>query len=477
MKRKYILIAFFPIILSCTGLLDENPETFIDPNRFYRNIDEATAATYGIYDMLPSMYRNPYMTAFADVSSNSFKVTSASATDFQPFDIHSISSSNDLLTNFWEASYRGINRANAVLDRISNVEGDQNRKNEIVGEAKFLRALFYFNLVRLFGDVPLSLHETVALTDLNLARTPLTEVYHQIVDDLLDAKNQLPAFPRQAGRADLYAATALLSKVYLTIMDYPNAAKMAEEVILSGKHDLWGHYREAFLEKNDNGKESIFAVQFRKDVDGLNLNQWALSPLLNSYVAGGSLLDLMEITDELLNGYEEGDQRKDLNAVSQYITADNKVINFQALCFKYTDGIFTDKAEPAFNNAGNSGVNYQILRYADVLLIFAEAQNEISGPTPAAYDAINRVRRRAFGLPLDIPSRHDLMELSKETFREAIWQERFLELPFEGNQWFDLIRTGRAEATLDIPTEKTLYPIPQREIDVNNQLIQNPGYN
>lgn len=475
MKRICIVLLGLHLA-SCTSLLDENPETFIAPASFYRNIQEATAAVYGVYDMLPSMYNNPYMTAFADVSSNNFKVTSASATDFQPYDIHSIGTANSLTTNFWEASYRGINRANAIIDRVPAVDADETSKKEIIAEAKFLRALFYFNLVRLFGDVPLALKETTSLADLKLARAPSAEVYEQIISDLEEAKAWLPATPRQSGRAHSDAASALLARVYLALKDFPQAAQNAEEVIAAGYHGLWGTYKEAFMEKNDNGKESVFAVQYRKDVDGLNLNQWALSPLLNNYVEGGSLLDLMEVTDELLNSYEAGDTRKDLNAVSQYVTGDGKVINFQALCFKYTDGIFKDK-EPAYNASGNSGLNYQILRYADVLLMFAEAENEVSGPTPDAYEAINKVRRRAFGVAIDTPSPYDLSGLDKETFREAVWLERFREFPFEGLQWFDLIRTGRAEEVLGIPTERTLYPVPQREIDVNDQLVQNPGYN
>lgn len=473
MKRIY-LIFLISNLLSCSSLLDEKPETFIAPESFYRNIAEATSAVYGVYDLLPSMYRNPYMTAFADVSSNSFKVTSASATDFQPFDIHSVSPSNYLLTDFWEASYKAINRANAVIARIPGIEGDENAKNNIVGEAKFLRALFYFNLVRLFGDVPLKLEETISLVNLKLTRTPAAEVYETIINDLLDAKAKLPPSPQQAGRADSFAASALLAKVYLTIKDFPKAAESAREVINSENYALWENYNDAFLEKNDNGKESVFAVQFRKDVDGLNLNSWALSPLLNKY-AEGTFLDLMEVTDELLNSYEAGDERKELNAVSEYITADNKTIKFQALCFKYADGIFKDK-QPAYNYPGNSGVNYPILRYADVLLMLAEAENEVSSPTADAYSAINMVRRRAFGLDINTPSAYDLSGLDQNAFREAVWLERFKELTFEGNQWFDLTRTGRAESVLGIPVEKIVYPIPQREIDVNNLLEQNPGY-
>lgn len=466
-----MIIAF---LSSCSSLLDENPETFISPGSFYRNIDEATSAIYGVYDNLPPMYRNPYMTSFADVSSNSFKVTSASATDFQPFDIHSVSPSNYLLTDFWEASYQAINRANAVISRVPGIEGNENSKNEILGEAKFLRALFYFNLVRLFGDVPLKLEETLSLTDLKLTRAPAQEVYASIISDLQDAKTKLPAVPRQTGRANSHAATALLARVYLTLEDFPNAAAEAEAVIQSQAYALWPHYNEAFLEKNDNGKESVFAVQFRKDVDGLNLNSWALSPLLNKY-SDGTFLDLMEVTDELLNAYEAGDERKSLNAVSEYVTGDGQTIKFQALCFKYADGIFKDK-EPAFNHPGNSGVNYQIIRYADVLLMFAEAENEVAGPTADAYEAINKVRRRAFGVAIDTPSAYDLSGLDQAAFQEAVWLERFRELTFEGVQWFDLIRTGRAEAVLGIPTEKTLYPIPQREMDVNSRLEQNEGY-
>ncbi len=477
MKKLLIIIVVLNLV-SCTSLLDEEPETFISPESFYRNIGEATGALYGAYDVLPSMYRNPYMTSFADISSNSFKVTSASATDFQPFDIHSISPSNSLLTSFWEFSYVAINRANAVIDRLPGSTGDEAAKNIVLGEAKFLRALFYFNLVRLFGDVPLKLNETTSLKDLKLARTSTSEIYKQIIDDLLDAKTKLPNSAVLTGRANSNAARALLAKVYLTIHDFSNAAANAQEVINSGTHQLWPSYADAFKEKNDNGRESIFAVQFKQFVDGNNLTSWSMSPQLNNYVDGSPVFDLMEVTDELLNSYEVGDQRKSLNAVTTYTGYDGKIFNFQPLCFKYSDGVFfTSKAAGSYNNTGNSGVNYQILRYADVLLIFAEAENEVSGPTAAAYDAINKVRRRAFGEDVNVASPHDLSGLDKDSFRTAVWMERFKELPFEGNQWFDLIRTGRAENVLSISTEKTIYPIPQREMDVNDLLTQNPGYN
>lgn len=461
---------------SCNSLLDEKPGTFISPELFYKNMDESTSAIYAVYDMLPSLYGGSAMTAFGDVASNSFKVTSASATDYQPFFLHSVGPINSLITSFWETSYRGIDRANTVIDRVPGVSGDENEKKELIGEAKFLRALFYFNLVRLFGDVPLKLEETTSLSDLKLKRSDKSEVYNQIVDDLTDAKASLGESPLESGRTCANAARALLSKVYLTTKDFAGAAENALEVINSGGYQLWETYQQAFLEKNDNGKESIFAVQFKRDVDGNNLMGFSLPPVLNNYIAGSPVYDLMIVSDELLDSYDAGDQRKSVNAVTSYVTSSGNTIHFAPMCFKYSDGMFTDKGS-SFNDAYNSGVNYPILRYADVLLMYAEASNEESGPTDDGYKAINMVRRRAFGVDINTPSVYDLSGLDKDSFRQAVWLERFREFPFEANQWFDLIRTDRAETVLGIAPEKTIYPIPQREIDVNSLLTQNPGYN
>ena len=476
MKRLFIILIGLTALSSCNSLLDEKPETFISPELFYKNMGEATSAIYAVYDILPSLYGGSAMTAFGDVASNSFKVTSASATDYQPFFLHSVGSINSLITSFWETSYRGIDRANTVIARVPAISGDENDKAELIGEAKFLRALFYFNLVRLFGDVPLKLDETTSLSNLKLKRTDKDEVYKQIVNDLNDAKASLPETPLESGRPSTHAARAYLATVDLTIQDYSDAAANALEVINSGKYKLWESYNDAFLEKNDNGKESLFAVQFKRDVDGNNLMGFSLPPVLNNYIAGSPVYDLMIVSDALLNSYETGDQRKDLNAVTSYVTSSGAVIHFEPMCFKYSDGIFKDKGT-TYNDAYNSGVNYPILRYADVLLMYAEASNEGSGPTDDGYKAINRVRRRAFGADINTPSVHDLSGLDKDSFRQAVWLERFREFPFEANQWFDLVRTGRAEATLGISSEKTIYPIPQREIDVNDLLTQNPGYN
>lgn len=475
--NKIIIILITALVVSCNGLLEENPENFIAPDAFYTTLDEATAAIYAAYDILPGMYRNPYMTSFTDVASNSFKVTSASATDFQPFDIHSISPANSRLTDFWEFSYSAINRTNAIIDRIPRINGNEEAKDEIIGEAKFLRALFYFNLVRLFGDVPLTIQETTSLNNLTLPRTSTSEVYNQIIDDLEDAISKLPNSPLETGRADNNAARSLLARVHLTIQNFDEAATYSKAVIDSDNFELWETYREAFMEANDNGKESVFAVQFEQNVDGNNLSNWSLPPVLNSYVPDPPLFDLMEVTDELRDSYEDGDQRKALNAVSFYVTSTDDTIEFQAMSFKYTDGLFIDKPGGGFNRAGNSGVNYPIIRYADVLLMFAEAQNEVSGPTLETYEAINMVRRRAFGVDINSISPYDLAGLTQSEFRNAVWLERFRELPHESHQYFDLIRTGRAESVLGISTDKTVYPIPQREMDVNNQLVQNDGYN
>lgn len=475
MKKLILLYTYLLLITSCTSLLEEDPKIFISPEAFYQNLEEATSAVYSTYDVLPPLYGLLGMPAFADISSNSFKVTSSSAADFQPYDINTIGTTNNLVANFWTNSYQGINRANTVINRVPNIPGDDVLKSELIAEAKFMRALLYFNLVRLFGDVPLNLNETISLDNLNLGRSPQSDIYQQIIDDLIESAKNLPQSPKESGRAFIGAAKSLLAKVYITKGDFLSALPILNEIIESDDFGLMNNYADVFKEANDNGIESIFAVQFNSTTDGNNLNGWCLSQKLSAYVNGTPVFDIIEVSDELFNSYEIGDNRKQLNAVTEYVTMAGDTINFQALIFKYTDGIFTDKGE-SYNNTYNSDVNIPILRFADILLMFAEAENLVNGPTTQAFEALNKVRRRAFGVDINSGSEHDITGLSQEDLNQAIWLERFREFPLEGQQWFDLIRTNRAESTLGISSNQTLYPIPQRELDINDQLTQNPGY-
>ena len=176
------------------------------------------------------------------------------------------------------------------------------------------------------------------------------------------------------------------------------------------------------------------------------------------------------VTDDLRSLYETGDQRRDLNAVDSLVLPEDTVVFDGPVSLKYLDGSFTTDVQDADNN-------FIVMRYAEVLLTFAEAENEAAGPAPAAYEAVNQVRRRAFGLDPNSPSAYDPEEnLSQAAFREKVWEERFREFPLEGVQWFDLKRTGRLQSVEEIEAYQLVYPIPLREMDINQLIEQNSGY-
>lgn len=463
------LLAASPLA-GCESFLEKPPLSAIASDQFYRTEQQAIAATNAVYDVLTPLYRRSGLLTFGDVAANT--VTLPEHDVWGPFDQIEVPATNALLLDMWSNSYDGINRANAVIDRLPQASIAEGTRNRLVAEARFLRALYYFNLVRLWGGVPLPLTESTSLGGLDLPRSSEDEVYAQIVTDLKAAQPALPVAAVAAGRATQGAARALLATVYLTRRQFGDARDRAREVINSGRYNLWDEYEDAFRIANENGRESVFDAQFETLVsEGTNTPQYSLPDVLKPIAVGGGGVtrEYWRSDPALIASYEAGDTRRDLNVVNSYSTATRRYTWPTSLIFKY----MLDLQQV---NVGDSGVNWPIIRFADVLLTFAEAENEVSGPTPAAYAALNRVRRRAFGLPQMVPSARDYAGLSQAAFRQAVWAERFRELPLEGHQWFDLKRTDRLVGTLGIPAFRALYPIPQRELEANRNMKQNPGY-
>jgi hypothetical protein len=355
---------------------------------------------------------------------------------------------------------------------------DSALKERILGEARFLRGLYYFNLARLFGEVPLiTVPVSPSLTDdeIYLAKSSVSAVYNQITEDLSMAASKLPVKYSNAndkGRATRGAANGLLSKVFLTIKDFENAYKTAALVIESNNYSLHADYTANFKEANKNGKESVFEVQFYKKANSEN-SQMVISglPSIPGLFAAG--VEIMLPTEDLMNSFEEGDYRLEATFFNSYWT-----YTFEPHIWKYWD---QDAYKPAATS--QSGANFMVMRYSDVLLIYAEALNEaMGGPTTEAYDAVNQVRERARNENADVLP--DLAGLNKEEFSLAVLNERRHEFVNEGQRWYDLVRTGtliesvkRAKGDAADPKEiNYLFPIPQRELDNNKNLKQNEGY-
>ena len=357
----------------------------------------------------------------------------------------------------------GISRANIVLQKVPEIEMDSTLKVQIIGEAEFLRGLFYFNLVRLFGDIPLSLVPlSNDLTDeeVNMSRTPKDMIFNQIIEDLTNASQKCPKIYFQGvdkGRATKGAALSLLANVHLTIGNWEEASTAANEVMELGVYGLYPDYSSNFKDIKRNGMESVFAAQFYSGVPSQQ-NQIVISglPTIPGVFPAG--VEIMLPTEDLLNSFEEGDYRHEVTFFDQYWYD-----TFDPHIWKHWD---QDTYEP--DKTSQCGSNFAIIRYSEILLIYAEAQNELSGPNSAAYDAINEVRARARNGNEDILP--DLAGLSKDDFREAVLKERRVEFVNEGKRWYDLIRTNnlieyvvRAKGNIANPQSYNhVFPIPQR---------------
>ena len=470
MKTKIGILVIGLVVLTGCDLLKEKPEGFIAPANFYKTQGDAIAAVNAVYDVVSSqgVYNN-CMWWVTDMSTDDVMAgIGVNNLSILQIDQYTHGPLNNRLDLLWQTTFDGINRANQVIDRVPGISMDVTLQNRILGEAKFLRALFYFNLVRLFGDVPLLTTETASLADdLKVSRTPAASVYTQIIQDLTEAEQALPATMTSddLGRATQGAAKALLAKVYLTMKNWSLAAAKAKEVIDNAgayNYGLWTNYSDAFLTVNKYGKESVFSAQFASGIQEGSLMMAYTIP--RNTIIGTGYSSFVPTTD-ILNSYEPGDDRKVATYFSTFSKA-GKTITFSPAIYKYFD--------PAAVNTLDASNNYPIIRYADVLLMYAEAQNEL-GQTADAYTYVNQIRTRAKLPPL--------ANLSQTDFRDALMNERRWELCFEGHRWFDLVRTGtlvstlRAKGNANIQDFHVLYPVPQRDIDVNPNLNpQNNGY-
>jgi hypothetical protein len=364
--------------------------------------------------------------------------------------------------DIWNVTYQSIARTNFVISNEAKISANSPATAEAaIAEAKFLRAFNYFQLVRMFGGVPLRTKQVERLDEANIPRSTEEEVYAQIIQDFTDAESGLPP-TNPAGKPTRWAAAAYLAKVYLTIKDYPKALAKANEVISSGAYSLVPVYADVFDPDKKNHSEVIFAIQFvREDGLGMRLQPLVLGPD-DKFASGGSGgWGLSFVEEGFYQKYNPADDR--INTAFANPAPDLK---------EYHTGKWKD---PKGVSADGHGTDFILYRYADLVLIQAEAENEVNGPTAAAYAGINQVRSRA-----KLPEL--AMGLSQDQFRDAVLFERHLELSWEQHRWFDLKRTGRLKEALTAVGKNwddryLLFPIPQSEIDVSNGVIkQNPGY-
>lgn len=439
--RLAFAFALMGSLAACDSILDQSPVDQLPEDRAITNAEGARSALAGAYNALQDLsYFGGDFLFFGDLVADN-AVSTGTSTSFARADANQLRADNATVKDIWDAIYDAINRDNNILEKVPALTDlEDAEKNQILGEARFLRALHYHNLVKLYSDVPLRL-ETVKSVDqaAEIARSPAADVYAQIRADLAAAEELVTA-TEPATRVTAGAVDALQARVALYEGDYGTAATEADEVLGQG-YTLAGDYADLFDEEGQDTPEDILKVIFTAQ-QFTNMGFYYISADLGGdgeVAPSQSLIDAYDPADARLawsiSGTEEG--------------------SASAVKFPTTFG-----AE-----------DFHVIRLAEVLLIKAEAlarQNDLVG----AVDAYNLVRARA-GLPMhtlgaDVTTQDEVLA--------AIDRERRLELAFEGDRWPDLVRTGQAAEVMGIPEFQTLYPIPQTEIDVAPGITQNPGY-
>ncbi|WP_020529320.1 RagB/SusD family nutrient uptake outer membrane protein [Flexithrix dorotheae] len=514
----YILFAIVFSGTSCSDFLEEVPRDSVSPVNFYKTAEDAVVAVNGAYAALNvnDYYSRYWYTSSAHAADGSFTrlgTSSDRAVIIQLNDAGMLTS--DRYNNAtWAAVWQAVNRANAVLDNVPEIEMDANLKARVLAEAKFLRALTYFNMVRRWGGMPLILNETNTsnIKDLQVARSSEEETYAQIILDLTEAINDLPNIMdysgSDVGRASKEAAQGLLAKVYLYRKSWPEAKENALNVINSPSNlGLMPEPKDNYWQSDfevDNNIESIFEVQY----NGISPQGHQIGnnyePNSNGWGPGqwGTIIGSLW----WFNQFEEKDKRKEATWLTEFPSVSGDTL-VQWHENTYPVPHINKYRDPENKVSDGMAYNIKVLRFADVLLIASEAINEMEGPSALAYEYVNRVRKRA-GLD-------ELSGLSQDQLRDSIYLEFRKELCFEGQDYEELVRQGKlftnktAYATYTIPpmykddgtiftpdqalldriaryqpdlsfyemdSWNTIFPIPQNAIDKNPNLRQNPGY-
>jgi hypothetical protein len=521
----FITVLFLSGSISCNKILNKEPMDFLSPVNSFNTEEDLNRALTGVYDVLGdgSMYSD-YLYYQFDIADEGFYSLNTLLTGPQ---LHNFFASDPNITQTWQTLYNGISRANLLLENIDKVQMDETKKMTIRGEALFLRAYYYFLLVQHWGDVPLILKTVKTSAEAQVGETASKEIYEQIIKDMTEAEGLvLPIQTLQySGRVSQSAVRGILARVCLYMAGYPvndksmytAARDWAKKVMDDGGHALNESYSQVFInlaqDKYDI-KESIWEVEFW----GNNTDAFTESGRLGSRngirctdVDSGYSPGRINAFANFFYKYEARDLRRDWNiAPFQFSTVAGKTARvywtpaqiWNRHCAKYRR--YYETLTP--RNTNFTPFNFPVLRYSDVLLMFAEAENEINnGPTQAAIDAVNLVRRRGYGKALNAPGDADLTPAntaSAASFLSFLQNERSRELCFEALRKMDLIRwnifvptmkalsqdiTANAPAAFkyaamtgtnasSFSTKYLLFPIPTYELSLNPLLTQNPEW-
>ena len=491
MKPIYNIV-FCLILISCLAgckkYLDKVPLDTINTSNYFQTAEDAVNAVNSAYQPMqrPKLYNLRMWTS--DIFAGNSVVGAGGGTDgIETVEEANFTTdpSNQGVLDLWRGPWPGILYCNLVIKNVPGINMDTTLRNRVVGEAKFLRANYYFILVRYFGDLPIITTPQSPSDNLYPARSPKQDVYNLIIQDLKDAINLLPSRDTYSGadvgRASKGSAVGLLAKVYLTLKDYADVVPLCQQVTSLG-YALNANYAENFDPAHKNSVESLFEVQYSGGTtygffDDLNQASWTstfMGPRNTTFVGGA--YGWNQPTQEFVDSYEAGDLRKDKTILYQGCPDFNGNIYssvYSTTGYNVRKFLVPTSVSPQYNT---SNEDFPVLRYADVLLMEAEAMNEL-GQTTQAETPLNQVRQRA-GLP-------EIHGQSQSAMRNTILHERRMELAFEGDRWFDLIRVDNGQYGLNFlhsigktnaTSKNLLMPIPQVELDANPNLTQNPGY-
>jgi tetratricopeptide (TPR) repeat protein len=484
--KSSVILAF--CMLFTTSCSDEfanvDPVYSLDSENYFNSESDYNNALIGAYDMLHSSYINVLMGEIASDNTLSGGEAATDTPGIQQVDEMTHTAVNGNLKNLWDWMFAGVQRCNYILEFKDKT--DFANKNQVIAETRFLRAYYHFELVKWFGGIPLKGDQRFSLNDeKTIPRSSVDEVYASIESDLQFAVQYLNPSAAQTGRATKGAAQALLGKAYLYQNKFAPAAAIFDQLITSNTYSLVANYNAIFEHTGENGTESVFEIQYTDaqgaDFGCLQCSEGNVAVGFNGirnyngpFFDGGYSFNVP--TQEAYNAFEVGDNRKNVAIldIEAWAAANNATFGTG---YKHT-GFYNRKylARKGDTNIGDQNLtnpnNYRSIRYADVLLMAAEAHNR-SGNDIKAKEYLNLVRRRAFG-----DTNHDITATGT-ALTDFIWKERRVELMGEGHRFFDLVRTGKAaEKITGFTTNKNeIFPIPFEEIQFSNgNWQQNPGY-
>lgn len=502
--KKHILYTCLTLsLISCDDFLTENPTGQLTTSSTVSSPEIARAFVDGAYSQIGTFNNggggwggnNASLTEFMTGKSDGNSQTEAFKFFNLEYDARAF-----YIDNWWAGMYSGIARANLAIQKIGEITTlPAATKTNMIAEAKTMRALYYFQLVRMFGDLPKITTLITSLDEVQTPRSAAREIYDEIIiPDLLEAEKSTLPWRDTNGRVSKGAIKSLLAHVYLTYAGFPvqggaaayaESAKRSKELIDSGTFSLFPEYTDMIVPANRNQVEFIFQVQHEKDIRNNGLTPVTL-PAFSGIAAYSDEYGGLIPRKEFVESYEKGDKRAREKQFfytyykghpSDYPAGDPRRDSLNLggyYIYKYFD-------KQAIDNDSKANINYTIYRYADLLLMYAEASNRAEGkPNEQALKALNDVRKRA-----QLPA---VATTNVDEFEKAVWAERYFELCYEGKMWFDMLRTRKVRNDItkqwdNFVGHKTVYgktfteknlllPIPQRETDNNKSLVQNVGF-